>query len=337
MGGQGGFIWASWRDRIAIGKNDPAFLPPDQTMNIEHTKGLVAATLSTLHEDGSPNLEIIPKYASFLKGKQVVGVFVNGSSGEGFSFTTDERLKIAEAWVKASKQTGLKAIIHISHHSAADERRMAAHAQEIGAFGIGTMGPLYYKPKTADRLVDWCAQTAAAAPALPYYLYNIPRMSGISVNMAEFIAIAKERIPNFAGIKFSDPGDFPGLAYCKNFDGSRYDIMHGQDESLLCALALGVTSAIGTTYSIAAPLYNKIIKAFENQDMKTAQEYQLLSVNLVMALNGTGEVLSACKAVMRWLGLGLGPVRPPLHDIDASVAAGLKKKLENLGFFKVCG
>ncbi len=306
-------------------------------MNIEHTKGLFAAPFSTLHEDGSPNLEIIPKYASFLSNKQVVGVFVNGSSGEGFSFTTEERMKIAEAWVRASKQTGLKAIIHVSHHSAADERRMAVHAQEIGAFGIGTMGPLYYKPKTADRLVDWCAKTAAAAPTLPYYLYNIPRMSGISVNMAEFIELAKKRIPNFAGIKFSDPGDFPGIAYCRNFDGARYDIMHGQDESLLCALSLGVTSAIGSTYSFAAPLYNKIIKAFENQDMKTALEYQLVSVNLVMALVGTGEFFSSCKAVLRWLGLDLGPVRPPLKDIDASTSTALKKKLENLGFFKICG
>ncbi len=305
-------------------------------MNIEHTKGLVAATFSTLHEDGTPNLEIIPKYANFLKDKQVVGVFVNGSSGEGFSFTTEERMEIAEAWVKASKRAGLKAIIHVSHHSAVDERRMAVHAQEIDASGIGTMGPLYFKPKTVERLVDWCAQTAAAAPGLPYYLYNIPRMSGISVSMAEFISLAKKRIPNFTGIKFSDPGDFPGLDYCRNFDGARYDIMHGQDESLLCALSLGVTSAIGSTYSFAAPLYNKIIKAFESQDMKTAQEYQLMSVNLVMALVSTGEFFSSCKAVMRWLGLDLGPVRPPLNDIDANTAADLRKKLESLGFFKIC-
>jgi N-acetylneuraminate lyase len=322
---------------IEIGKNNHAILLRDHTMQINQTKGLVAAAFSTLNNDGSLNLEIIPRYAAFLKKKEVVGVFVNGSSGEGYSFTTEERLKIAEAWVKASKQVGIKAIIHVSHHSAGDEQRMAAHAQEIGASGIGTMGPLYFKPKTVERLVDWCAQTAAAAPALPYYFYNIPRMSGISVSMAEFIALAKDRIPTFAGIKFSDPGDFPGLAYCKSFDNGRYDIMHGQDESLLCALSLGVTSAIGSTYSFAAPVYNAVISAFEKHDFKTAREYQLLSVNLVMALVATGEFFSACKAVMQWLGLNLGQVRPPLKNIDAGVAASLKKKLESLGFFKLCG
>ncbi|NMC08033.1 MAG: hypothetical protein GYA24_22705 [Candidatus Lokiarchaeota archaeon] len=305
-------------------------------MKIEQTKGLIAAAFSTLHEDGSLNLNVITKYASYLKERKVVGVFINGSSGEGFSFTTEERMKIAEEWVKASRQTGLKAIVHVSHHSAADEQKMAAHAQQIGAAGIGTMGPLYFKAKTPERLVEWCAQTAAAAPGLPYYFYNIPRMSGISVSMPDFIALAKERIPNFAGIKFSDPGDFPGLSYCKAFDNGRYDIMHGQDESLLCALSLGVTSAIGSTYSLAAPLYNRLISAFEKGDLKTARESQLLSINLVLALVGTGEFFSACKVVMKWLGIDLGPVRSPLKNIDAGTAAGLKKKLEAIGFFKNC-
>jgi len=306
-------------------------------MNIEKTKGLVAATFSALHKDGSLGLEIIPKYASFLKNKKVVGVFVNGSSGEGFSFTTEERMKIAEAWVKASKQVDLKAIIHVGHTSVAEECKMAAHAQEIGARGIASVGPIYFKAKSPSQLVDWCAQTAAAAPALPYYFYNIPRMSGNVVNMIDFISLAKEKIPNFAGIKFSDPGDFPGLLFCQSFDNARFDIMHGQDESLLSALALGITSAIGSTYSFAAPIYNKIIDAFDSNDLNTAREYQLMSVKLVGVILGTGELIPTCKAALRLLGLDLGPVRPPLKDLDASAAAGLNKKLENLGFFKICG
>ncbi|MEX2680094.1 MAG: dihydrodipicolinate synthase family protein [Candidatus Sigynarchaeota archaeon] len=306
-------------------------------MNIEKTKGLVAAAFSTLHEDGSLHLEIIPEYAGFLKSKKVVGVFVNGSSGEGFSFTTEERMKIAEAWVDASKHFDLKVIIHVGHTSVAEECKMAAHAQEIGAGGVASVGPIYFKAKSPSQLVDWCAQVAAAAPALPYYFYNIPRMSGNVVSMIDFISLAKEKIPNFAGIKFSDPGDFPGLLFCQCFDNARFDIMHGQDESLLSALTLGITSAIGSTYSFAAPVYTKIIDAFSNNDLVTAREYQLMSVKLVAAILGTGELVPTCKAVLRFLGLDLGTVRPPHVDLDASAVAGLKKKLENLGFFKICG
>nr|MDO8114677.1 dihydrodipicolinate synthase family protein [Candidatus Sigynarchaeota archaeon] len=301
-----------------------------------HVKGLVAAAFSPLKDDGSLNIGIVPKYAAYLASKGVVGVFVNGSSGEGFSFTTEERMKIAEAWVKAAAATKLKVIIHCSHHSIVEEKQMAAHAQKIGAFGIGTMGPLYFKPKSAERLAEYCRQTAAAAPDLPYYFYNIPRMSGINVSMLDFIKLASETIPNFAGIKYSDPGDFPGLAWCKNFDGGRFNILHGQDESLLPALSLGITAAIGSTYNLGAPIYTRIIDAFEKKDLDTAREYQLLSINVVMVLFGTGEFFSACKATMKWLGIDLGPVRSPLKDIDAKTSADLKKKLEALGFFKIC-
>lgn len=301
-----------------------------------HIKGLVAAAFSPLAVDGNLNLDIIPDYAAFLKKNGIVGVFINGSSGEGFSFTTEERMKIAEAWVQAAPATGLKILIHCSHHSTIDEQRMATHAQGIGADGIGTMGPLYFKPKTVERLVEYCAKTAAAAPDLPYYFYNIPRMSGISLPMIDFLKLAGEIIPTFAGIKFSDPGDFMGLALCNDFDNGRFNILHGQDETLLSALVLGVKAAIGSTYNLGAPIYTRIIDAFEQNDLETARQYQMLSINTVIALFNTGEFFSACKATMKWLGIDLGPVRMPLKDIDEKAAASLKKQLESIGFFKIC-
>lgn len=300
-------------------------------------KGLVAAAFSPLNaNDGSLNLDIIPDYAAFLAKNGVVGVFINGSSGEGFSFTTEERMKIAEAWVQAAPATGLKILVHCSHHSILDEQCMAAHAQAIGADGIGTMGPLYFKPRTVERLVEYCATTAAAAPDLPYYFYNIPRMSGISLPMLDFIKLASGTIPTFAGIKHSDPGDFMGLAQINDFEGGRFTILHGQDETLLSALVLGVKAAIGSTYNLGAPIYTRIIDAFEQNDLATARRYQMMSVTMVAALFGTGEFFSACKATMRWLGLDLGPVRMPLKDIDENTAAILKEKLEALGFFDTC-
>jgi len=308
-----------------------------QVMHMEsNIKGLVAAAFSPLNADGSVNLDIVPDYAAFLKSKGVVGVFINGSSGEGFSFTTEERMKIAEAWVQAAPTAGLKILVHCSHHSTIDEQRMAAHAQAIGADGIGTMGPLYFKPRTVERLVEYCATTAAAAPDLPYYFYNIPRMSGISLPMLDFIKLASETIPTFAGIKHSDPGDFMGLAQINNFDGGRYNILHGQDETLLSALVLGVKAAIGSTYNLGAPIYTRIIEAFEQNDLQTARHYQMLSINTVSALLNTGEFFSACKTTMKWLGIDLGPVRMPLKDIDENTTAILKDKLDTIGFFNAC-
>lgn len=303
-------------------------------MQVPRTTGLVAAVFSPLDPLGALNLNVVPVYARHLREKGVVGVFVNGSSGEGFSLSTDEREKVAEAWIHAGHEVGLKVIVHCTHLVLEEERRLAAHAQRAGADAIGGMGPLYFKPRTVDKLVDYCARGAAAAPGLPWYYYNIPRMTGFPpFDMVEFMARASAAIPTFAGVKFSDPGDFPGLASCKCFGNGRFDVMHGQDESLLSALALGVASAIGSTYSFAAPVYTRIIDAFARGDMETATRCQFMSVDLVRALVATGEFFPACKEVMRWLGIDLGICRPPHAPVPPEKAAKLRTALEGLDFF----
>jgi N-acetylneuraminate lyase len=53
--------------------------------------GLIAATVTGYHPDGSVNLEIIPRYAEMLCANRVGGVFINGTTGEGLSLTLRER------------------------------------------------------------------------------------------------------------------------------------------------------------------------------------------------------------------------------------------------------
>jgi N-acetylneuraminate lyase len=49
------------------------------------TEGLIAAPITAYHPDGTVNLDIIPSYLEFLQSNGVVGVFINGTTGEGFS------------------------------------------------------------------------------------------------------------------------------------------------------------------------------------------------------------------------------------------------------------
>jgi len=39
------------------------------------------------------------------------------------------------------------------------------------------------------------------------------------------------------------------------------------------------------------------------------------------------------KAIMRFLGLDLGPARLPLSELSGSVEAGLREELDGIGFF----
>lgn len=64
---------------------------------MEKINGLINAPFTAFNDDGSINLEPIPRYAATLLEHGVCGVFVNASSGEGHLMTDEERMTCAKA------------------------------------------------------------------------------------------------------------------------------------------------------------------------------------------------------------------------------------------------
>ncbi len=67
--------------------------------------GLIDAPFTPFTPEGDLNLEPIPAYANMLRANGMKGVFINGSSGEGYMLTDDERKRLAEAWIAAVGKT----------------------------------------------------------------------------------------------------------------------------------------------------------------------------------------------------------------------------------------
>lgn len=75
-------------------------LPESQRLH-----GLVTATHTPFHEDGSLNLDVVEKQAAFLLSKGVKQVFIGGSTGESHSLTFEERHLLAKCWMAVVKGT----------------------------------------------------------------------------------------------------------------------------------------------------------------------------------------------------------------------------------------
>lgn len=58
---------------------------------MERIKGLIDAPFTPFYENGEVNLEPIEAYAKMLVKNGLQGVFINGSSGEGYMLTEEER------------------------------------------------------------------------------------------------------------------------------------------------------------------------------------------------------------------------------------------------------
>jgi N-acetylneuraminate lyase len=298
-------------------------------------KGMIAAPFTPMDSDGGVHLDSIARQALFLHRNGVAGAFVCGTTGEGPSLTVFERIDVASRWVEV-KPGDFLVVVHVGHSSLESSKRLAAHAEEIGAWAIASLGPVFFKPRTVEELAAYCAEVAAAAPTRPFYYYHIPSLTGIDFRMIDFLEAARDRIPTLAGIKFTHE-NMMDYALCRAFDGGRFDVLFGRDEMLLCALALGGRSAVGSTYNLAAPLYRQLIEAFDAGDLDGARDLQRKSIDMIRFLmETTGSFLPAAKAVMKILGVDCGPVRSPLPALTVEQFEIVRGGLEKIGFFEYC-
>jgi N-acetylneuraminate lyase len=166
---------------------------------------------------------------------------------------------------------------------------------------------------------------------LPFYFYDIPTLTGVRFSMPEFLSSAADRIPTFAGIKFTN-ADLMAYQLCLRSQDGRFDIPWGVDEYFLAALALGAEGGVGSSYNFAAAVYHRMMAAFLRGDLIAARAEQFRSVQLIELL-ADFSYLAAAKAVMGFLGVDVGPARLPNANLTPERSARLKLSLEQLGFF----
>lgn len=290
--------------------------------------GLIPAPFTPLGADGSLNLARIDDLARHYASQRVTGAFVAGTTGEAQSLTIAERQDLARAWVESARPRGLKVIVQVGHNCVSEARALAAHAARIGADAIAAHAPCFFRPNSVAELIEGLAPIAAEAPQLPFYFYDIPSMTNVRLPMVDFLRGGREKIPNLRGLKYTNM-DLVQLQHVLHIDGGAFDILFGHDELLLPAAALGAKGAVGNTYNFAAPLYQKILKAFADGNIDVARRLQLRAVEMIDVFISFG-FLPATKAVMEFIGLDCGPVRSPLSSLSLEKKAALREKLMRL-------
>ena len=302
---------------------------------MEKIKGLIDAPFTPFHEDGSLNLAPIPEYAALLARNGLKGVFINGSSGEGYMLTEGERMQLAEAWMAAVPKD-FKVIVHVGSTSVMSSRRLAEHAQKIGAWGIGAMATPFPKIGNIEQLCRYCEEIASAAPELPFYYYHIPAFNGAFLSMYDFLNAVDGRIPNFAGIKYTFESLYE-YNRCRRYQNGKFDMLHGQDETILPCLAMGgAQGGIGGTTNYNGHCLTGILEAWEKGDLEKARQLQDFAQDVIDVIcNFRGNIVGG-KRIMKLIGLDLGPNRVPFMSVTEEEEQELRRQLEAIDFFSHC-
>jgi hypothetical protein len=117
------------------------------------------------------------------------------------ALTLEERMRIAEIWVRECRRLGMKSVVHVSHMCLRTARDLARHAAEVGADSIGMYPP--FAPEAPPNLaaVALSIDFATRDVNLPLYYYHIPAVTGVVLNVSDLVAHAKRQalLPRLAG------------------------------------------------------------------------------------------------------------------------------------------
>lgn len=292
--------------------------------------GLIAAPHTPFDSSNNVNFEEIDKIAKHLIKDGVKGIYVCGTTGEGIHCSVEERKAIAERWVSASNNQ-LDIIVHTGALSIVDTLELTRHADTLDILATSAIGPCFFKPGSVADLVEYCATIAAAAPSKGFYYYH-SGMSGVNLNMEEFLIQADKRIPNLSGLKFNS-GDLYEYQRCLRACDGKFDIPFGVDEHLPGALAVGAKSAVGSTYNYAAPHFNSIIDAFNRGDQEAVFNKMTNVIELIRVLVDFGGV-AAGKVAMELHDINAGDPRLPLMPLSAEQKTTVVTRMRAAGFIQ---
>lgn len=130
----------------------------------------------------------------------VHGVLVNGSTGEWFSQTPEERRAVAE--IAVDQVAGrVPVVVGVTSYTGREAAELARHAATVGADGVLATPPPYVHP-SADEIISFY-EGLSSATDLPFMVYNWPR--GATVDMAAIpgLMLRLAEIDQVAAIKDS--------------------------------------------------------------------------------------------------------------------------------------
>ena len=198
------------------------------------------------------------------------------------------------------------------------------------------MAPPFPKIGRIEELVKYIEEIATSAPTLPFYYYHIPAFNGAFLPMIKLLEEVDGRIPNFAGIKYTFESLYE-YNQCRLYKNGKYDMLHGQDETILPCLAMGgAQGGIGGTTNYNGKELVGIIEAWKNGNIDLAREHQNFAqevINIICHFRGN---IVGGKRIMKLIGLDLGKNRTPFQNMTDEEEIKMKAELEAINFFERC-
>ena len=232
-------------------------------MNNKNFHGVFAAAVTPLLEDFSPDYDAIPPFLDFLADQGCHGTLILGTTGEGPSFSFNERSKIFKVATEI-RQTHPNFILYAGTGTPSMQETIELNkiVFDLGFDGVVVLPPYYFRKANDDGLFAWFYEVINRSVPKGRFLlgYHIPAVSGVPLTM-ELLERLKDAFPDrFGGIKDSS-GDQKRIVEFESIFGSDLLYYVGNDQLFLKALnhhgAGMITALSNVSGKLASAIWEK--------------------------------------------------------------------------------
>ncbi|MBD5467456.1 MAG: 4-hydroxy-tetrahydrodipicolinate synthase [Lachnospiraceae bacterium] len=288
-------------------------------------QGAGVAIVTPFHANGEVNYEQFAKNIDWQIENGSDAIIVCGTTGEASTLSHEEHLDVIRYCVEHTNGR-VPVIAGTGSNSTETAVYLSVEAEKAGADGLLLVTP-YYNKATQKGLYEHFARTAKAVK-IPVILYNVPSRTGCNILPETIVKLVKE-VDNIVGVKEAS-GDITQITKLAYLADGCVDIYSGNDDHITPVLALGGIGVISVLSNIAPKQTHDIVETYLSGNVKESTRLQLAAFPLIKALFSEVNPIPVKKA-MNLMGLGAGPLRLPLTEMEEATAVKLEAEMKAYG------
>lgn len=288
-------------------------------------KGAGVAIVTPMKENLEVNYDKLEELIDFQIKEGTDSIIIAGTTGESSTLTMEEHKEVIEAAVRFAAHR-VPVVAGTGSNCTRTAIQLSKEAEEAGADGLLIVTP-YYNKATQAGLIGHYTQIANEVK-LPIIMYNVPGRTGCNI-LPETAAHLCKNVENIVGLKEAT-GNVAQAARTLYLTDGRLDMYSGEDGIVVPLLAIGAVGVISVWSNIAPKQVHDMCMKFFQGDIAGAAKLQLEAEPLVDALFCEVNPIPVKKA-LNLMGMGVGPARAPLSEMEEAHVKKLAEAMEAYG------
>ena len=287
----------------------------------EQLKGLYAALLVPFDENGQVKEEGLKQIAkNAIEVEQLDGLYVNGSSGENFLISKEQKKQIFKV-VKEAVGNDVKLIAQVGSLDLNEAIELGKYATNLGYDALSAVTPFYY-PFSFEEIKQYYFDIIEATQN-KMIIYAIPDLTGVNISINQFEELFDNE--KIVGVKYTAPNFFLLERIRKAFPDKL--ILSGFDEMLVQAVISGVDGAIGSTYNVNGRRARQIYDLAREGKVEEAYKIQHDTNNIIETVLSMG-IYPTLKEILKTRGIDGGVPKRPFSPFNEANRKELKQLIE---------